>query len=186
MRYSNNMNKLLSLISFILIVSSIQSQIWSSKNATIRFFSTTPIEDIEGINNYAAGALNAKTGKVFFKVMMKSFKFEKALMQEHFNENYIESDKFPSAEFDGIITDLPDMTVSGVYILKVKGKFSLHGTSVERDFTINMKVEADKIITSSKFKIRCNDYNIRIPNVVKKNIQEEIDVNLNAIFTPRK
>ena len=102
------------------------------------------------------------------------------------NENYIESDKFPSAEFDGMILDLPDMTTSGTYILKVKGKFSLHGTTLERDFTINMKVEPDKITTSSKFKIKCNDFNIKIPNVVKKNIQEDIDVNVKALFTIRK
>lgn len=180
------MTKIVTLLFFIQVAFSSQAQVWFAKDANIRFFSRTPIEDIEGINKYAAGAINAKTGKVFFKVMMKSFKFEKALMQEHFNENYVESDKYPSAEFDGIIIDIPDFKIPGEYVVKVKGKFSMHGTTQERDFLINLKIDLDKISASSKFKVKCNDFNIRIPKVVAKNIQEDIEVTLNAQFTKRK
>jgi hypothetical protein len=162
------------------------SQVWFAKNAYVRFFSTTPIEDIEGINKFAAGALNTTTGKIYFKAMMKSFKFEKALMEEHFNENYVESNKYPSAEFEGSFVDMPNLSVAGTYVVKVKGKITMHGVSQERDFMVNLKVTADKIIATSTFKIKCIDFNIKIPKVVQKNIQEDVDVSLNAQFVPKK
>jgi hypothetical protein len=180
------MKKLFPFIFIIFLSSSIQAQVWFAKNAYVRFFSSTPIEDIEGINKYAAGALNTNTGKIYFKVMMKSFKFEKSLMQEHFNENYIESDKYPSAEFEGNFVEMPDLKKDGIYVVKVKGKFSLHGVSVDREFIVNLKVAGEKITASSAFKVKCRDFNIKIPKVVATNIQEDIEVTLNAQFNPKK
>ena len=95
------MERLLSAFIMTWIVFDASSQIWIAKNAKIRFFSATPIEDIEAMTNTATGAINLETSRIFFKATVKSFKFEKALMEEHFNENYVESDKFPFAEYDG-------------------------------------------------------------------------------------
>jgi hypothetical protein len=159
-----------------------QAQVWLSKNAKIRFFSKTPLEDIEAASNYAAGALNAKTGRIFFKVIMKSFKFEKALMEEHFNENYVESDKYPSAEFDGIIQNIPDFTKDGNYEVTIKGSMLLHGTKVPRDIKATFKVASGKMEAKSIFLVPCQDHNIKIPTITRKNISDNIEVTILANF----
>ncbi len=171
------------ILAIAIASSNAQAQVWLSKNAKIRFFSKTPLEDIEAASNYAAGALNAKTGRIFFKVMMKSFKFEKALMEEHFNENYIESDKYPSAEFDGIIQNMPDFTKDGNYELIIKGSLLLHATKVPRDIKATFKVTNGKIEAKSIFLVPCQDHNIKIPTVTRKNISDNIEVTILANFT---
>jgi hypothetical protein len=165
--------------------SNAQAQVWLSKNAKIRFFSKTPLEDIEAASNYAAGALNTKTGRIFFKVMMKSFKFENALMEEHFNENYIESDKYPSAEFDGIIQNIPDFTKDGNYELMIKGSLLLHATKVPRDIKATFRVTNGKIEAKSIFLVPCQDHNIKIPSITRKNISDNIEVTILANFTAK-
>ena len=97
--------KLLSIV-FILVASAGYSQKYITKNGYIKFYSETPMETIEAHNRQVNSALDISTGDFVFKVLIKSFEFEKALMQEHFNENYMESDKFPDATFTGKITNL--------------------------------------------------------------------------------
>lgn len=177
------MNKALGVVFLLFIVSSsLYSQIWFAKNAQIRFFSRTPLEDIEATNDYALGAINLSNGKVYFKVMMKSFKFEKALMQEHFNENYIESDKYPSAEFDGIITNYKLLKTVGTYEVIIKGKLSMHGVSVDREIKAVLAVSENNIDAKSFFKVPCHDHNVKIPKVTRKNISDDIEVTLIAKF----
>ena len=178
--------KTICLLTVIFCSTQSHSQIWFAKNAKVRFFSTTPIEDIEARNNYAAGAFNATTGKVYFKVMMKSFKFKKALMQEHFNENYIESDKYPSAIFEGFIEDLPDFSKSGTYNVKAKGNLTIHGVTVKKSLEVQMISDANSIKCRSKFKVPCRDHGIKIPKVTRKNISSNIDVYLYAVFKEKK
>lgn len=173
------------LLGICLLALEVNAQVWFAKNAKIRFFSTTPLEDIEAVNDYAAGAINAKTGKVFFKAMMKSFKFEKPLMQEHFNENYVESHKYPSAEFDGMIQDLPDLSVDGTYFVVVRGNMTMHGASVVRDIKVTLVVKDNNIEAKSFFKVPCHDHNIQIPKVSRKNISDDIEVTLTANFIPK-
>jgi hypothetical protein len=158
------------------------SQIWMAKNAKIRFFSATPIEDIEAITNTAAGAINAKTGRIFFKATMKSFKFEKALMQEHFNETYVESDKYPFAEYNGIIQSFPDLTKDGQYEVQVKGSITLHGVKSSRDIKATFKVVNGKIEGKSVFLVPCHEHDIKIPSVKRKNISDNIEVTVIADF----
>lgn len=158
------------------------SQIYMAKNAKIRFFSSTPIEDIEAVTNTSAGAINVKTGRIFFKATMKSFKFEKALMQEHFNENYVESDKYPNAEYDGVIQTIPDFKKDGVYELQIKGNLTLHGVKTPRDIKATFKVVNGKIESKSVFLVPCRDHSIKIPNVTRKNISDNIEVTVNAEF----
>lgn len=179
------MYKILCLLTFMFLGFTLTAQIWMSKNAQIRFFSTTPIEDIEALNNYAAGAINAKTGRIFFKAMMKSFKFEKALMQEHFNENYVESDQYPTAEFDGIIQNLPDLSQDGSHEVIVKGQLSLHGTKFSREIKASLTIKNGKIETKAIFLVACHEHNIKIPSVTRKNISDQIEVTIKASFIPK-
>src|SRR4030095_6719874 len=100
-----------------------------TRNGSISFYSKTPLEDIQATTQTAVSVLDKKTGKIEFSVLIKSFTFEKALMQEHFNENYLESDKFPKSTFRGQIDDLSKINFEkdGKYLVSVSGELTLHG-----------------------------------------------------------
>src|SRR5690606_29851446 len=100
-----------------------------TRSGKVTFFSSTPLEAIEAFNNEAASVMDAKTGDIVFQVPIRSFKFENALMQEHFNENYLESSKYPKAEFKGKITDINKVNFSkdGTYNVTSKGNLTIHG-----------------------------------------------------------
>jgi polyisoprenoid-binding protein YceI len=155
-----------------------------TKNGKVYFNATSPLEKIEATNEKAVSIIDASNGTMEFSVLMKAFTFDKALMQEHFNENYVESDKYPKAVFKGNVTNMTtvDLKKDGTYPVKVKGKMTLHGETkdVEADGTLTVKdggIEAGK----SQFKIIPSDYNIEIPSVVKDKIAKEIliDVDVN-------
>ena len=99
-----------------------------TKNGYIGFFSHTPMEDIKGDNNQVAGVLDISTGEMVFQALIKSFHFDRALMEEHFNENYMESDKFPKSSFKGKITNLSSVNFSknGIYDVTVEGDLTIH------------------------------------------------------------
>jgi YceI-like domain len=156
-----------------------------SKNAHIFFYSHTPMEDIEANNNQVASILDPATGTFQFSLLVKSFEFKRTLMQEHFNENYIESDKFPKASFTGIITDFikVDLKKDGSYPVEVKGDLTLHG--VTKPVTVSGTINVIKGIVSAKsqFNLIPQDFKIAIPDLVKDKIAKEItvvvDVNYN-------
>ena len=106
---SNNlstMKQAIAILIFITLGMSGNAQKYITKNGYIKFYSETPIETIEAHNRQVNSALDRETGDFVFKVLMRSFEFEKALMQEHFNENYVESENFPNATFKGKVTNL--------------------------------------------------------------------------------
>jgi polyisoprenoid-binding protein YceI len=178
--------KLLVLI-FIIGASAGFSQKYITKNGYIRFFSETPMETIEAHNRQVNSALDIATGDFVFKVLIKSFEFEKALMQEHFNENYMESDKFPDATFTGKITNLSaiDFTKDGKYEADVEGDLKIHGETKKVKEKGTFDVSGGKINGKSIFMIHLADYKIKIPNTVVNNIAEDIqitvDVNLEQL-----
>jgi len=106
-------------------------QKYMTKNGYIGLFSHTPLEDIKADNNQVASVLDASTGEIVFQVLLKSFHFQKTLMEEHFNENYVESDKFPKSTFSGRITNLSaiDFSKNGVYDVNVDGDLMIHGVT---------------------------------------------------------
>src|SRR5436309_1609004 len=129
------LNLIVVLLAFLM--NSIYAQdVLMTRNANVSFFSQTPVEDIRATNKTGASAINLKTGEIYFKVNITSFDFESKLMQEHFNENYMESDKYPCSEFKGKITDMADVSRPGTYNVNVDGKLTLHGV------TKNYKVTA--------------------------------------------
>lgn len=182
------MKKIILLFSMLLLTGSIMAQTYTSKNAYARFFSTTPMENIEAINNQVNAAINTETGEVFFRVLIKSFKFEKALMQEHFNENYLESGKFPNAEFSGKITNLGDIDfkTDGEYAVTVKGKMTIHGVSREITEKGTIIVKDGKIQAKAVFQVKPDDYDIAIPGAVRNKIAETIEVSIDATLAPKK
>jgi hypothetical protein len=157
-----------------------------TKTGKITFYSKAPMEDIEAKNKTVAAILDTKTGALQFSVLMKGFEFEKALMQEHFNENYVESDKFPKAEFKGTIVGTPDLALNGSHNVTVKGKLTMHGVTRDVETSGIVKVEDGKLLTSASFTALLSDYNIAIPSLVKDKISNKITVNVDCRLEPLK
>ncbi len=169
-----------------LLLNAAYAQKFMTRDARISFLSETPLEKIEAINKSGSAVLDAESGRMEWKVLIKNFIFEKKLMQEHFNENYMESNKYPNAVFKGEIVNVKDINLSkdGSYNVLAKGKMTIHG--VERDIEVPGKitVSGGKLNVVSDFKVACADYNISIPSVVRDNIAKEIAVHVEATLTP--
>ena len=149
-----------------------------TKSGKIEFHSRASLEDIDARNKTVSALIDSKTGTVQFSVLMKSFEFEKALMQEHFNSDYAESDKYPKAEFKGTITNNTsiDYSKDGSYAAKVKGQLTLHGVTRNLETMGMVKVEGGKLDITGSFPLMLADYNIKIQSVVKNKIAKTIDV----------
>ena len=107
-------------------------------------------------------------------------------MQEHFNENYMESDKYPQATFKGKINEKPDVTKDGTYPVTAAGIFEVHGVKQTRTITGKITVKSGAISLSSEFMVACKDHQIEIPKLVFYNIAENIRVQVNATYAPYK
>jgi len=160
------------------------SQKYMTRTGRISFFSATPLENIEAINNEAAAVLDSKTGAVSFQVPVKSFRFEKRLMQDHFNEDYMESDTYPKASFSGQISGWEDIDFSkdGSYQVKAAGTLVIHGVSRTVTLPGTISLKEDVVTIYCKFGVKPADHKIRIPSLVSANIAEEIEVTVNTIL----
>jgi polyisoprenoid-binding protein YceI len=172
------------LLIFLFFIASAQK--YMTKNGYIGFFSHTPVEDIKADNNQVASVLDLATGDIVFQVLIKSFKFENALMEEHFNENYLESEKFPKSTFKGKITSLNavDLSKKGTYDVTVEGELSIHGVSKPLTAKGSVEVADAGITANSKFILVPEDYNVKIPSVVRNNIAKTIEVTTVIKYTP--
>jgi polyisoprenoid-binding protein YceI len=157
-----------------------------SKTALVSFHAGTSLEDIDAQTNTGTIVLDAQTGKLETAVLIKAFQFKRALMQEHFNENYLESSKFPKATFKGAIENLSEVNFKkdGAYKVKVKGTMELHG--VKKEVTNNgiLTVAGKNVKVNSDFIIVCADYDIKIPGVVSDKIAKEVKVNFSGEMQP--
>ena len=153
-----------------------------TKTGKISFFSSTSVEDIEAINKSVITVLDTKTGDLQFAVLMKGFEFKKALMQEHFNKSYIESDKFPRAEFKGQITNNSEIkyTTDGTYTAKAKGKLTIHGETKDIETTGTVTVKDGKVTLHSVFSAVVADYKITIPKLYRDNISRSVKVTVDC------
>jgi polyisoprenoid-binding protein YceI len=174
------------MTAFIFLAFTLNAQKFMTKNGYIGFYSHTPMEDIKGDNNQVASILNASTGEIVFQVLMKSFKFEKALMEEHFNENYAESEKFPKSTFKGKIANLSDIDFSktGSYKVTVDGELSIHGATQNVSTPGEIEITEGGVNARSQFIIHPEDYKIEIPAVVSEKIAKEITVTVDVKMAP--
>ena len=170
---------------FLFIGISNSQERYLTKNGAITFFSKAPVEDITADNNQVLSIIDASKGKMAISILMKSFMFKKALMQEHFNENYVESDKFPKATFKGDIINF-DAVNDTASKTKVKGILTIHGVSKELTIEANMKRTGTAIIVDGDFIVNLDDFNVEIPAVVAKNIAKNIKVSFNFNHKPYK
>ena len=177
---------LIAAISFAAI-NTTHAQTYLTKNGKISFFSTTSVENINAVNNQVVSVLNSQTGSLQFSVQIKGFLFKKAMMQEHFNESYIESDKYPKATFKGTITDISKVNFAkdGTYTVSVTGDLSLH--NVTRKITVpgTISISGGKVNATSKFTVLVGDYKINIPNDVKDHISKTIEITVDCNYLPK-
>ncbi len=162
------------------------STLYVSKNAVVTIYSKAPLEDIEASTSTGKAVYNASTGELAFDVPIRTFKFRKSLMQEHFNENYMESDKYPNATFRGNVNEKVDLTKNGTYPVSATGSMDVHGVKQNRTIKGTLIVNNGAVSMQSEFMVRCADHNIEIPKLVFQKIAETIKVNINASFTPYK
>ena len=170
------------LIFAALLTSTAGAQKFITKTGHIKFYSEAPLEKIEAHNRQVNCALDASTGDFVFKVLLKSFEFEKALMQEHFNENYVESDKYPNSTFLGKVINIKDVTFGkdGIYDVVVEGKLTLHGVTSAVKEKGTFEVKQDKVAVKTKFNITLADYKISIPGAVGNNISKTVEITVDV------
>ncbi|HRH10062.1 MAG TPA: YceI family protein [Bacteroidia bacterium] len=180
------MKRLIYFSLIMLLVFNSNAQIFKAKDGgtEISFFSSSPLEDITAVNKGAVVVLNTVSGEIQLRISIQNFKFKNSLMEEHFNENYMESQKFPNSIFKGKINEKVDYTKDGENKVTVTGKMEIHG--VVKDVTIDgtLTVKGTELALSSKFKVKVADYNIKVPSLYVKNIAEVVDVTLNSILEP--
>lgn len=182
----NIMKRLFFLLFFLNVICAVNAQKFMTKTGYIGFFSQTPLETIKGDNNQVVGALDITTGEMVFQALIKSFHFERALMEEHFNENYMESDKIPKAIFKGKITNLSsvDFTKPGKYDVTVDGDLTIHDVTNKITTKGTIEVVSGGINANSKFSIVPEDYKITIPGVVRDKIDKNLEVTVSMKYTP--
>ncbi len=180
------MKRLFLLFFFLNIVLAVNAQKFMTKNGFIGFFSHTSMEDVKGDNNQVVGALDISTGEMVFQALNKSFHFDRALMEEHFNENYIESDKYPKSVFKGKITNLSsvDFSKNGIYNVTVEGDLTIHDVTNKISTKGTLEVISGGINANSKFNIVPEDYKISIPGVVREKINKNLEVTVTMKYTP--
>jgi polyisoprenoid-binding protein YceI len=175
-------------IAFLFISIHTSAQTFFTRSGKVMFVSKASIENIEANNNEVTSFLDTKKGEFVFAVLIKSFKFKKALMEEHFNENYMESNTFPKANFKGTITDLTKINFlkTGTYPVAVKGDLTIHGVTKTVTAAGTITILQDKINVLSKFSINLKDHNIKIPSAVINNVSETIDITVDCKYDPFK
>lgn len=155
-----------------------------TKDGTTSFFSHAPLEDIEAVNKRTTAALNLEKGDIVVKMLIKHFVFENALMQEHFNENYMESETYPTALFKGSFsTESPiNPSEDGEHTVAVNGELTIHGVTKPHTGTATITIKDGKVSAQTKFVAKPADFEIDIPTVVVRNIAEEIEVTTSLSF----
>jgi polyisoprenoid-binding protein YceI len=158
-------------------------QNYSTKSGFIGFYSKTSLENVDAENNQVYAVLDPASHHLAFAVLLKGFIFTKELMQEHFNENYIESDKYPKATFSGTCSGDMDLSKDGSYPVVIKGDLTLHGVTKPIETTAQLEVKKNQITGSSAFKLKPEDFNIGIPSIVRDKIAAEISVKVKVELT---
>src|SRR5690606_28744453 len=152
------------------------------KASRISFFSEAPLENIAAVTEKAASAIDTCRHEIAFKVAIKTFEFEKRLMQEHFNENYMESDRFPYATFKGEVEEPIDWHRDGTYPIRVLGTLDIHGVEKRYVVPATISVNGATITATAKFNVRVADHGVKVPRIVIKNIAEVVEVDVLATY----
>ena len=174
------------LLSVMTITAGAQS-LYMTKTGKVSFNSRSSVEKIEADNNEVSSVINTQTGDMVFAILLKSFHFDRALMEEHFNENYVESDKFPKSTFKGKSSNLSaiNFTKDGSYPATVEGDLTMHGVTKKVTSNGTLTVKAGKIAAYAKFSLKLKDFDISIPSLVADKISQDIDIIVDCKYDPK-
>lgn len=170
------------LAAILFVVGTVDAQKYFTREGKVTFTSEAPVEKIEAVNQSATAVLDTESARMEFAVLIKAFQFEKALMQEHFNENYMESSTYPKATFKGQIDDVSSVNWSkdGTYEVSVSGDMTIHGVTQKLTAPGTLMVKDGQITAASTFTVAVADYEIEIPSVVADNIAKEVVIVVEA------
>jgi hypothetical protein len=173
---------LLMLFPFIKI--NAEAQVYYTKNGSVSFFSKTALENIDAQNNQVISVLNMGTGALQFSLLNNAFHFPKAKMEGDFNEDYMESDKYPRSTFKGTITNLSDVNFNkdGTYAVNVNGDLTIHGVTKNISSSGTITIKNGNVSATSSFKVLVRDYRINVPSIVSNKIAESIEVNVSCNY----
>lgn len=173
------------LATFImLLVLQTMAQKYSLEKSHVGFYSHATIEDITADNSKAVSIFNAATGDIAFSIPIKEFEFAKSLMKEHFNEKYMDSEKYPKSTFQGKIAVF-DSKAIGPQNVKATGKLTIHGETKDVDLPGTIEVQGANLVMKSKFIVKLEDYKIAIPQLMWQNIAEQVEVTVDFTFKPQ-
>jgi len=182
------MKKISIILCFALITSGslLAQSKFITKTGYTRFFSSAPLEDIEAHNEQVQSVLDFTKQEVVVSMAMQDFKFDKSLMREHFNENYVESEKYPKAIFKGKFTakDTIDPNQNGKHEVTITGTITIHGVTQAVTTSGTISVSGSQVQAKTKFIIRVVDHDIDIPKIVFHNIAEEVEVTVELKYDP--
>ncbi|MAD32079.1 MAG: hypothetical protein CL854_07680 [Cryomorphaceae bacterium] len=158
------------LLTALLISSNfLSAQQYLTREARLDFDAGSPLEDIEAFTESGSAVYDANTGKIGVQVLMTSFQFKRALMQEHFNENYVESEKFPKASFKGLYSEG-----------NVSGGLTIHGVTKEIKVPARLNQENGNFVLVTSFDITLADYDVKIPSAVANKISKKASIQVHA------
>jgi polyisoprenoid-binding protein YceI len=173
---------------FIASVAAFSQDRFYTKTAKVTFYSKAPLEDFDAKNKSAVCVLDTKTGSLQFTTLIKGFEFENEEMQEHFNDHYLESDKFPKAEFKGQVVNngAVNYKKEGSYPVQVKGQLTMHGVTKDVATNGTIKVDGEGVKAASTFTVKVADYGVKVPSLVKDKIAKDVKIVVDAKLDPLK
>ena len=181
------MKKLLLILGVLALGASTSfSQVIVCKNGNISFFQETPVEDIDGRSTKLVSVIDTKTNIIAYKVEMTTFIFEKSLMQDHFNENYVESGKYPFTIFKGQINEKIDWTKDGTYPITATGMLTMHGVTKTITEKGTLNIRNGEVTIHNMFTIKFTDYGVEIPSLLIKQLSDAVEVTINCTYVPLK
>ena len=160
------------------------SQKFVAEKSQITFFSDAALEDITATNKKASSIFNSENGEIVFSIPISEFQFAKSLMQEHFNEKYMESDKYPKSTFQGKVENY-DASKKETQNAKAVGKLTIHGVTKDVELPGTIETNGSKLVMKSKFIVKLEDYNVARPQLLWQNIAEQVEVTVEFVFKPQ-
>lgn len=177
---------LVGLSLLVSVESGAQNVLYATSGGQTSFHSSTPAEDIDAVNKKTQAILNTTTGEIAVLMTMRDFDFPNELMEEHFNENYLESAKYPKATFKGKLDQAVDVTKNGTHELAAAGTFTVHGVSQPRTLKGTLVIKEGNLLLNSEFEVALVDYKIKVPKIVFVKIAQVINVKASYTLTPYK
>jgi YceI-like domain len=162
-------------------------QRYTTRSASIDFFSDAPLEDISAKNTQVTAAVDLLSQQMAFVATMKEFVFPDGLMQSHFNENFVESEKYPRATFSGRILNLPEngLPSSGVVPVEVEGDLTIHGVKRHVKVPGTLEMLDKQLVAKAKFTVAPADYKIEVPSLIKEHIAKSVAITVYAVCAPQ-